>query len=496
MEHVDRVVSIFRRTSTPPSAACAPRWRRARGVPARGRRRARGRARGGAPARRGRRRTSTEAPRFDGGGPRRGGGAEPPPSRRAFVDKLRARGCVEREIRDMSAPPPRRRPRRWSSAAARRAQAASLRPRWAATRDEIARRRKRESLRRRVRRVRPGRARRRLVGRPVVPARRRRRGRAGATALPSGMVEFSLDGRARPTPTGSPRTPTCRRPGTSANRFRRFGRLRARSWCSRSGLAKKPTRRCGRRSVRGGARRSARAPRDVRASRSPTRASARGSGRPWSPLTSRRLRRDAIGPDAREPTTVLAIGGSDGERPLRSASVLTSRELASWQTLAPMSAPRISAGRGDRREPHVRGGRYDGSSRTWTWSRRSAEAGGRARRLDGGAGALGAVRAGARRSTAGVASCGGGVHQRGWVRARRTARRCRRRTTRPRTAGGASRRSTPRGVTSVCARWPPTARVAAGGYDGNAYLGAGGRAATARTNAWRRLGAAPNAEAS
>ena len=59
------------------------------------------------------------------------------------------------------------------------------------------------------------------------------------------------------------------------------------------------------------------------------------------PGTSSRGAREAA--SDREPTTVLALGGSDGARTLRSAEAFDFAR-GEWRSLAPMSAPRIWLG--------------------------------------------------------------------------------------------------------------------------------------------------------
>ena len=311
MEHVDRVVSIFLEDIGRAVAARARRGGgRARGVPARGGRRARGRARGGAPARRGRaglreHRVSTEADLE-----RRW--AE---LRAEQESDKRERARVEREIRDMS----QRATAETQAAAlvqmqaAQAAQAASLRA--ALGGDQGRNGVRNESLSAGAyggfrpaglgAAGRPGGP--RGVDGVDAPAATAplagwwsSRTWTGATAPPGGLAAHPN----LPPPGHGACDSACRRLRAGAGVRDRRPRQSQRAAVDGGG-------------VRGGARRLARASRDVRASRVPGRR-ARGPGRAPGPR-SRAASAGRARVGRASPRTVLAIGGSDGARPLRSA---------------------------------------------------------------------------------------------------------------------------------------------------------------------------------
>ena len=198
--------------------------------------------------------------------------------------------------------------------------------------------------------------------------------------------------------------------------------------------------------------------------------------------------------DAREPTTVLAIGGSDGERPLRSAEAFDFARGA-WQTLAPMSAPRIWLGAATVGSRTFAVGGYDGSKyldlvEAFVPGPEDAPVGSTA--AQGRWVRCASLSQG--RSTAGVASCGGVLYCAGGFCAPHYLSLSEAYDPAADRWWGVAPLPSARRDLGLCALESRQTLVAAGGYDGNAYLGAVD-ALDPRTNAWRRLAPLPSREA-
>ncbi len=202
------------------------------------------------------------------------------------------------------------------------------------------------------------------------------------------------------------------------------------------------------------------------------------------PGTSSRGARDNA--SDREPTTVLALGGSDGARVLRSAEAFDF-VLGEWRSLAPMSAPRIWLGAATVGIRTYAVGGYDGSKyldlvEAFVPGPEDAPPGstaaqGRWERCAG-------LSSG--RSTAGVASCGGVLYCVGGFSSPNYLSLAEAYDPTADRWWAVAPLPSPRRDLGLCALESRQTLVAAGGYDGNAYLGLV-EALDPRTNGWRRL---------
>ena len=195
--------------------------------------------------------------------------------------------------------------------------------------------------------------------------------------------------------------------------------------------------------------------------------------------------RDAAG-ETREPTTVLAIGGSDGTRTLRSAEEFDFA-LGAWRTLAPMSAPRIWLGAATVGSRTYAVGGYDGASYldlVEAFSPGPEDAAPGSTAAQGRWERCASLSSG--RSTAGVAGCGGVLYCVGGFSSPNYLSLSEAYDPVADRWWGVAPLLSARRDLGLCALESRQMLVAAGGYDGNAYLGSV-EALDPRTNGWRRL---------
>ena len=195
--------------------------------------------------------------------------------------------------------------------------------------------------------------------------------------------------------------------------------------------------------------------------------------------------REAAG-ETRKPTTVLAIGGSDGARTLRSAEEFDFARGA-WRALAPMSAPRIWLGAATVGSRTYAVGGYDGASyldlvEAFVPGPEDAAPGSTAAR--GRWERCASLSSG--RSTAGIAGCGGVLYCVGGFSSPNYLSLSEAYDPVVDRWWGVAPLLSARRDLGLCALESRQMLVAAGGYDGNAYLGSV-EALDPRTNGWRRL---------
>ena len=324
------------------------------------------------------------------------------------------------------------------------------------------------------------------AGRPVGP-----RGVAGAdapaaTALASGMVEFSeLDGY-YPTPGGLAAHPDLPPPGHESGAISAISAPPGPELVFAIGGLAKANAPLWTAEVYEAAHGAWRALPEMSAPRGYLAVARGGPGASRVPAHGAASGETARGSDAREPTTVLAIGGSDGERPLRSAEAFDFARGA-WRALAPMSAPRIWLGAATVGSRTFAVGGYDGSKyldlvEAFVPGPEDAPVGSTA--AQGRWERCASLSQG--RSTAGVASCGGVLYCAGGFCAPHYLSLSEAYDPAADRWWGVAPLPSARRDLGLCALESRQTLVAAGGYDGNAYLGAVD-ALDPRTNAWRQL---------